>query len=135
MAVTIRKRSQADYIVADCLVPDGVGDMVRISADSVGGVYQVTKLDINNSPIELPVGMMVRKLTTTRCVVQLVGEVPGVYTGLLPGKQLFIDQDSRLTHVVPTAPSMGVKSVHPAAQALSSTTLLLRVQSPTVRVP
>lgn len=134
MAVNIRKRAQAERVVADCLVADAVGDMVRISADEVGGVKQVTKLDITNSSVQLPLGMVILKLSTTRCVVQVGGEILGIYTGLTPGKQLFINNVSRLTHVVPTHPSSGVKSVHPAAQALSTDALFLRIQVPTKMV-
>lgn len=134
MSVTVRKRAQVEYVIADCLTTDSVGDMVRVSADAVGGVYQVTKIDIEAGAVELPVGMLVQKVTTTRGAVQVGGEVLGVYTGLIPGKQLFIGNDARLTHAVPTPPTIGVRLVHPAAHALSSSTLLLRIQNPTIRV-
>jgi len=109
-----------------------VGDMVRISAAAVGGVYQVTKVDIVASPTELPLGMVISKLTTTRCVVQVGGEVVGIYSGLIPGKQLFIDSAGKLSHAVPNHPVTGVKSVHPAAQALSTDALFLRIQVPSI---
>ncbi len=132
MAVSIRKRAQAERVVADCQVAEAVGDMVRVSAAAVGGIYQVTKLDITNGVVQLPLGMVILKLTTTRCVVQVGGEILGIYTGLTPGKQLFINNASRLTHVVPTPPGSGVKSVHLAAQALSTDALFLRIQVPSV---
>jgi len=132
MAVNIRKRAQAERVVADCLISDSVGDMVRISSDAIGGVYQVTKINIVSFPTELPLGMVIAKLTATRCVVQVGGEVVGIYTGLTPGRQLFIDEVGKLSHVVPTHPGSGVKSVHPAAQALSADALFLRIQQPSI---
>lgn len=130
MAVTVRKRAQAEFVIADCLVTNAVGDMVRVYADEVAGVYQVMELDILNNDWQLPVGMITRKLTTTRCAVQIGGEVKGVYAGLTPGKQLFINGASRLQHAVPSHPIAGVTWVHPAAMALSASTVLLRIQVP-----
>jgi hypothetical protein len=130
MAVTVRKRAQAEFVIADCLVANAVGDMVRVYADEVAGVYQVRELDILSNDWHLPVGMITRKLTSTRCAVQVGGEVKGIYTGLTPGKQLFINSASRLQHTVPTHPAVGVTWAHPAALALSSGTVLLRIQVP-----
>jgi hypothetical protein len=130
MAVTARKRSQGGFLVADCDSADAVGDMVRISADEVLGIYQVGKLNILSNDYDLPLGMIIAKPEATKCVVQRDGEVRGVYSGLTPGKQLFINSASRLTHSVPTHPAVGVSWVHPAAQALSSEAVLLRVQLP-----
>ena len=130
MAVTVRRKDH--YDVADCDALDAIGDMVRITADAISGIKQVTKLDIVASPMHLAWGMIISKISTTRCVVQTGGEVIGVYTGLTPGRQLFINSASRLTHDVPTHPSSGVKSVHPAAQAVASDALFLRIQTPSV---
>jgi hypothetical protein len=130
MAVTVRKRAQAEFVIADCLASNAVGDMVRVSADEIAGIYQVSDMNILNVSPHLPVGMITRKLTATRCAVQVGGEVKGVYAGLTPGKQLFINNLSRLSHVVPSHPVAGVTWIHPAALALSSTTVLLRMQVP-----
>lgn len=130
MAVTVRKRAQAEFVIADCLATNAVGDMVRVYADEVAGVYQVMDLDILSTDWHLPVGMITRKLSSTRCAVQVGGEVKGIYTGLTPGKPLFINTASRLQHAVPSHPATGVTWIHPAAQALSSSTVLLRIQSP-----
>lgn len=130
MAVSIRKRAIAELIQADCAATDQPGDVVRISADVVGGIYQVAKIDITNIPMHLAVGVIVSKATTTRCTVQIGGQVAGLYSGLTPGKILFVGTDSRLTHAVPTRPVAGVKSVYHAAMALSSNVLLLNFQSP-----
>jgi hypothetical protein len=104
--------------------------MVRISADEIAGTYQVANLNIIVDDHDLPFGMIVEKVTTTRCIVQESGEVRGVYSGLTPGKQLFVDLSSRLTQVVPSRPATGIKWIHPVAQALSSEVVLLRVQVP-----
>lgn len=131
MAVVVRQRAQPKYLLANCLAGDLLGDVVRVSGDLSGGLYQVTKINIVTANPELPLGLIVEKLAATKCVVQVGGEVSGVYTGLTPGGQLFVDLSSRLSHDVPTHPIAGVKWVYPAAQALSSNTLLLRIQLPT----
>jgi len=132
MAVSVHRRAQPKFIIAGCLVSDVVGDMVGISSAPVAGVYQVSKIDITASPVELPLGMIILKATNTLCVVQVGGEIQGVYAGLTPGKQLFINTLSRLTHMVPTHPSSGIKSVHPVAQALADNVLFLRIQTPSI---
>lgn len=130
MAATARKRAIAQNVVADCVASDAVKDIVHISADAVGGTYQATSLDINSTVVQLALGVIIRKLTTTRCVVQVGGEVVGIYTGLTPGGPLFVDGFSRLTHTVPTQPTTGVRWAYLVAQALSNDALLLRVQTP-----
>ena len=130
MAVSIRKRAISELIQADCLATDLVKHVVRITADDVGGVFQVSRLLIGATPIHLAVGVIVSKASPTRCTVQVGGQLAGLYTGLTPGKTLFVGEDSMLTHSVPTHPVTGVKSVYHAALALASDVLLLSFQQP-----
>ena len=130
MAVTVKKRAISQLFVADCASANIVGDIVRVSADAVGGVYQTSSLDINYGSVQLAFGIIIQKITSTRCIVQTGGEVVGVYTGLTPGGPLFINGSSRLTHTVPAHPAAGVRWSYFVAQALSSDALLLRVQRP-----
>lgn len=130
MAVSIRKRAVPEFVEADCLVTDVAGDVVRISSDLVAGVYQVTKLDIASAPPEMALGVIISKATDTRCTVQVGGAMSGIYTGLTPGRPLFVGDDSRLTHAVPTRPATGLKSVYHAASALGSDVLFLSFQTP-----
>jgi len=131
MAVVARQRSQPSIVLADCQVADEIGDMVRVAGDEVAGLYQVARMEILNESPDLPAGMIIEKYTSTRCVVQMRGEIKAVYTGLTPGKQLFVNSFGKLTHDVPISPISGVRWVHPAAQALSNDTVLLRIQGPT----
>lgn len=130
MAVSIRKRAISELVLADCQPTDEVRDVVRISADAVGGVYQVGKLDITSSAAELALGVIISKASPTRCTVQVGGQMAGIYTGLDAGKPLFVGGDAKLTHVVPIHPATGIKWVHFIAQALSSDVVLLQVQGP-----
>jgi hypothetical protein len=130
MAAISRKRAIAQNIVADCPAGIVVKNVVYISADEVGGVYQVDLVNINSSTTYPALGVVIRKLTTTRCVVQVGGELVGIYSGLTPGRQLFVDASSELTHVVPSRPPTGVRLVYPMAVALSGDALLLRALSP-----
>lgn len=130
MAAISRKRAIAQNIVADCPAATAVKNVVYIAADEVGGVYQVDLVDIDSGTTWPALGVVIRKLTTTRCVVQVGGEMVGVYSGLTPGKQLFVNGVSELTHVVPSRPATGVRSVYPMAIALSNDALLLRAHWP-----
>jgi len=133
MATTIRRKP--NLFPADCLVSDVVQHVVRISAAAVSGVYQATVLNPLSEPVGLPWGVIIAKQTTTRCIVQVGGDIVGVYSGLTPGRRLFIGDDGKLTHTVPVHPPSGVRSVHPAAQALSTDSLFLRIQAPVVIGP
>lgn len=135
MAVSIRKRAISELVQADCQASDEVKDTVYISADKVAGVFQVQKIDITAFPTQLLLGVIINKATTTRCTVQVGGQVAGLYTGLTPGKALFVGTDSKLTHAVPTPPATGVKSVYHAAMALASDVLLLNAQVPSKMRP
>ena len=131
MAATSRRRS-TDLLFADCDAVDVVGDVVRVIGDAVAGVYQSGKINLDDSAKHLVFGVVVQKLTSTRCVVQTSGEIRDVYTGLTPGKVLFVNMASRLSHTVPTHPTSGTRVLLPAALALSSAALLLQPQVPTV---
>lgn len=130
MAVSIRKRAISELVQADCLATDLVKHVVRVSADAVGGVYQVEKLEIIDPTVSLALGVIVSKATPTRCTVQIGGLMSGIYTGLDAGKPLFVGDDSQLTHTVPTRPATGIKLLYHAALALADDVLLIRFQTP-----
>jgi hypothetical protein len=130
VAVSISRRAAAELVPADCLASDEVRHVVRVTADAVGGVYQVEKLDIVNPTVQPAFGVIVSKETSTRCTVQVSGLLSGIYTGLLAGRPLFVGDDSKLTHSVPTRPATGMKLLYHAALALSDDVLLIRFQTP-----
>lgn len=99
MAVVTRERP--DRVIADCLAADGVGQMVYVRAPAVGGKYQVTLADPSDFDKMPAIGMIIHKTTTTECIVQLRGQVIGVYAGLTPGEMLFLDDSGGLTDEPP----------------------------------
>jgi len=133
MAVTARKRSAPQSFLANCQASDAVGDLVYVSDDMVGGLYTVMKVDYEDRAKMPAMGMIVAKIDDTACMVQVQGEVRDLYTGLTPGRYCFIGNGARLTQVVPSTPDVGVRYSQPAAYALASNTLLLRMELPTVR--
>lgn len=123
--------SASPKVEADCLASDDVQDVVRISGPPVGGVLQVTKLNIDAPGTDMAVGVLVNKATPTRCTVQLDGTLSGIYTGLTAGRPLFVSPSGRLTHSAPVPPMVGMRSVYPAAVALDDNTIVLRFGQPT----
>ena len=105
-------------IPANCLVTDVAGDCVYISGEMVAGRYQVSRADPTN-PNKMPaLGVIVGKTAPTVCTVQTLGPLSSAYSGLIPGKELYVDLDGRPTHIPPAvAQGIGV--------ALSSTDVLI----------
>lgn len=134
MAVAVRRRAGSEVVQAVCLASDDVRDVVRISGPPLGGKYQVAKLNIDANPTEVAFGVIISKDSATQCAVQLSGQVAQLYTGLTPGATMFVGIDGKLTHSIPIAPSVGVRSVHHAAMALAGDVLLLRFHAPTRRI-
>jgi hypothetical protein len=89
-------RSEKTLKKANCLAGDAVGDCVRFTGPRVGGLYQVEKIDISDVD-ELPsIGIIIRKISATLCVVQCAGPMSGIYTGLVPNEVYFVGTDGRL---------------------------------------
>ena len=107
--------------------------MVYVSGDVAGGEYTVAKVDYTDRAKMPSVGMIVTKISSLLCLVQVSGEVKNLYTGLVPGKYCFVGSDGRLVQAVPSTPSLGVRYSQPVAYALASNTLLLHMWLPTIR--
>lgn len=90
---------------ATCDPADSVGMYVRVCGPAVGGVRQVTRVDIFNRATMPAVGVIIEKASSTQCKVRSLGEV-GVAITMVPGKRYFVGADSRLT-ATPPAPSVG----------------------------
>lgn len=90
--------SSAVVLRANCLVTDLVGDAFYISADRIGDLYQITKVDIDDVDITKAeaIGIIRLKIDATTCYIQLFGELSGVYSGLTPNARLFVDTTSQL---------------------------------------
>jgi len=96
---------------ATCQASDAAGDCVYVTGDMSGGRYLVSKSDPND-PAKLPaIGVLVAKLTATECTIQVEGALEGLYSGLLPGRLLYVGNDGRPTHAIPAvAQIIGVAS-------------------------
>lgn len=123
-----------ELALANCTVSDSVGDVVRVTADIISSRYQVTKLDITNTVMEVAFGVIISKQSDTECVIQLSGHIQGLYSGLTAGEPLFVGDDAQLTHDVPSRPMSGVKSVYHVALAVSADVLFLSFQQPSLMV-
>lgn len=121
-----------DIVDAACSSGDTVGDVVYVLADKVGLLYSVTKVDIDNAESwrAIGIGVIKSKSETTVCKVQLGGLLQGVYTGLLPGRRLFINTSSRLSLSPPPAPVSGRRLSQRIAYAMASDTILIDPKEP-----
>jgi hypothetical protein len=99
-------RYLAKVIRASCLSTDLVGNCVYISAPAVGGSYQVRTADPTNYSKMPCYGVIESKDDLTNCRVRIFGEVFYIYSGLTPGRPMFVGVDGRLTQV-PPQPAIG----------------------------
>lgn len=120
-------RISENFVRADCLETDSVGDSVYITGDKVSNRYQVAKVDITDISKMPAIGVIVRKETTTSCTVQIGGVVQGVYTGLTPEETLVIATDSTLTETTPAPAPASFVLVQIMGTAVATDEVLLRV--------
>lgn len=80
--------------VADCLATDLPYASVAVTGPSIGGVAQVTTIDISSNGCPSVVGLIQQKLTTTRCIVQTQGTLY-VTGGLIPAATYFVGFDGQ----------------------------------------
>lgn len=120
-----RLLSDRTKTTAICTAEDMVGDLVYVSAGISGSEYQVAKADVSH-PEKMPViAVIIAKLSETRCVIQLQGEVRNVYTGLVPGKIYFVGADGRPTTTPPAPMGAGLKAyIQTAGVAVGESVLL-----------
>jgi hypothetical protein len=92
----------------------------------VGDRYSVDTADISGLSGMPAIGICIDKASPTLAMVQLRGEVKGVFTGLTPGKVYFVATSGGIT-ATPPAPTMGSPRIYHQAVgvALSSDVLML----------
>jgi len=86
---------------AECTAAEAVGDFVCIADDPPNGYDIVAKAnpaDFNKMPA---VGVITKKTSPTKCLVQWYGETPDIFTGLASGEYYFVGSDSRVSDVPP----------------------------------
>jgi hypothetical protein len=128
--------SAKQVLPALCLVTDNVGDAIYVHGPRIGTYFQVTRLNIDDMVSVPSLGIIIQKIDTTHCLVQLRGLVSGIYTGLTPNQQLFVDTTGRLTHLIPPAPtpSIGKRCIQTMGYALDVAVFYLDPKSPIIRV-
>lgn len=114
-------------VTAVCDSADAPGDLVVVAANRSGNDYVVARTDMGQPGAKPAVGCIIAKLSSTRCVVQLEGEVKSVYSGLVPGKPLFVGLNSRPTHIPPSPAPGGQAYLQIVGVALAEDVLLLQV--------
>lgn len=119
--------SRGRYFAANCSSTDINGQFVYITGPSIGGLPQVTKVDISTSGMYPAVGVLIEKNTPTRCTVHVIGEFAVSPANLIPGKPYFIGSDSMLTHIPPVALVGGFVAVQAVGTAIDYGRLLLNV--------
>lgn len=122
----------ADIIDANCLPTDSVKDVVYIAGDMGGGRYTVSKVNIAaaSSIHAIGMGVIIEKgVDPTLCKVQISGIIKAVYTGLTPGKRLFVGASSQLVET-PPLPSTGTSLIQKLGYALASDAVLVSPEEP-----
>ena len=80
----------------DCEVSAAVNDIVHQDAISDTKVI----VNVNNTETKPSIGVIVEKITTTRCKVLILG-IQGGYSGLSIGDKIFLDTDGTPTSSKP----------------------------------
>lgn len=112
------------YFEANCLGTDALGDFVYITADEAANLFNVTKVDVDDSTTMPAIGVIIEKPTLSTCLVMTFGVLAA--TGLTPNARYWVDTDAQITATPPTRASGVNRVVQVVGIALSSTKLLLR---------
>ncbi len=119
---------------AICVATDPIGACVSVSSDKIGNKYVVSLTDVFVDMADQSVGVIIRKDSPTDCVVQFMGPVIGVYTGLVPGRRYYVGVGSLLAAMAPVPAFSGVAYVQVMGVATGANELLLNPQTPIKRV-
>lgn len=113
---------------AACAETDEVGDLVYVSGSMQAGDLTVTKVDVSQFAKMPSIGVIINKLGPTRCVVQMEGEIRGVYHDLTPGRVYFAGSAGQPVLSPPTPTPGGKTYLQPVGVALSDNVLSLKLQ-------
>lgn len=119
--------SRARAFYADCLSSDVVGTAAYVTGPSVLGFPQVTACDVTTPGKYPAIGIITAKVSSTRCLIQAVGEVASFPSPLTPGKTYFVGLDAFPTETPPAAPLGGRVAIQTLGIALDDTRMLLSV--------
>ena len=133
--VTARRRQVPQVVRVACMLTDQVGDAVYIRS-AMNGVYKVARADVGLYSKMPAIGVITKKWGFTEALVQLWGEVAGIYTGLTPGRTYFIDSAGKPTLVPPDPALTGGRAyLQVIGVALDVGVLLVKpAENPSIRV-
>ena len=102
-----------------------IGDCVYISGSKIGDLCQVGRADPRNN-LKMPaIGVLIALPISGQGEVQVLGEMPGVYSGLNVRKALFVDETGRLSENPPTPALGGYAFVQALGYSIDSASLVL----------
>lgn len=110
-------------MAANCQATDLIGDVVYVTGDQVGGLPQVSRVDVTD-PFKMPgVAVIIAKSAPTDCTILRYGLLS--MSGLTPGRTYVVDASGRPSLVPPVAPPGGYALIQVVGAALDSTRLIL----------
>lgn len=124
----LRPISNRDRITAICAVGDAVGDFVYINGPLIGADYSVTKADVTQYTKVPSIGVIIHKLSATKCVVQMSGNVTGIYTGLTPGRSYWLGTNGQANILPPSPAILGKAYLQLVGVALDPNILKLELE-------
>ncbi len=120
----VRRRTDAREV--DCVATDAVGDLVYVT-----GANAVTRVDPMLTAKMPAIGIIVKKPSSTRALVQFSGAMTALGT-LTAGQRYYVGDSGQLSATPPPGP--GRRYVQPAGIALAPNVLMLNLQDPTIVV-
>jgi len=127
--------SGTTFFRARCGVSVDTGDLIYLTGAVIGGYPEVDTVDIDQAGKNPAVGVVIKKRTSTECIIQVNGIIRNLFTGLTPGEFLFVNLSGGVTDTVPSPPPSGRRAIQNVGSALKANELLLDIKPPTYRIP
>jgi hypothetical protein len=105
---------------ANCLAGDSVGNAVYVTGAAVGDVYQVATVDPRDAAKMPAIGVIESKSSPTDCVVQALGEMKNVVSGVTPGRNVMVEVGGTVGHTFPSPLVGGTVRIQYIGVALST---------------
>jgi len=125
VTVNVQKRAVALQFDADCPAATLVEDLVFVTGPAIGNIIQVDTVDITVVSTMPAIGIVVKKITSTRCRVRTSGEFTISLT-LVPGKTYYVGATGQPSLVIPALSPGEVKVFQPIGYAIDTNSLLIK---------
>lgn len=119
MAVITFRRDE-DLRSANCLAGDAVENAVYITGDKIGGLLQVSKVDIDDGAKMPAVGLIVSKSDPTTCKIRVGGKLQLSASSLASGNLVFVSATGTPETLPPVRPSSGTRLIQHLGKALAA---------------